>query len=209
MVASHTIAPVFMSSASRCASSVVMNRRSPSTPKPLLTRPQHAVSDARRRQLAAVAPDFAAAARVDRPRHVERAGHVQDVVAQERRRLEPARRVGLEYPLRHQPSDILGRDLRQRTVTLVGVAPAKRDPAGAVGRKAVEQLLLRDERRRRPAPVSEPTRIAAAATTSSERRNTEVLLAIAGLFGRGRRRPEARSGTPAGRRVRRRSADRR
>ena len=56
-----------------------------------------------RRQLAAVAPNLAARARVDRPRQVQRAGHVQHVVAQQRRRFEAAaRNVGLEHPLRNE-----------------------------------------------------------------------------------------------------------
>ena len=92
-----------------------------------------------RRQLAAVAPDLTAGARVDRPRHVLRPGDVEDVVAQQRRRLEVAERAGLERPLRHQSVDVGGRDLRQRAVPLVGVVAAEREPARAVRREALRE----------------------------------------------------------------------
>ena len=46
-----------------------------------------------RRQLAAIAPDLAARPRIDRPRDVLRSGHVEHVVADERRRLEVAQRA--------------------------------------------------------------------------------------------------------------------
>ena len=90
-----------------------------------------------RRQLAAVAPDLAPGARVERPRHVLRSGDVQHVVAQERRRFEVAERARLERPLRDEAVDVGGRDLRQRAVPLVGVVAAEGQPARAVGRQAL------------------------------------------------------------------------
>ena len=139
--------PVFASSARRCASSVTMKSLSPSIAKPRFTSPQHAVRS--RRQLAAIAPDLAARLRIDRPRHVLRSGDVEHVVADERRRLEVAERARLERPLRLQAVHVLGVDLRERTVAMVAVVAAEGEPLRSVGRQAREDLLVRDERRRR------------------------------------------------------------
>ena len=53
-------------------------------------------------QIARVAPDLAAGARVDRPGRVVRPGDVHDAVEHDRRRLELAELRGLEGPLRRQ-----------------------------------------------------------------------------------------------------------
>ena len=151
-----------MSSASRCASSVVMKSLSPSTPKPRLTSPQQAV-ESRGRQLAPVAPDLAAGARVERPGDVLRSRDIEDVVAQERGRFEIAERGGLERPLRHQAVDVVGRDLRERAVAVVGVVAAEGQPAARRRLQAGENLLRRHRapaapaaRRARPRRASRP-----------------------------------------------------
>ena len=87
-----------MSSATRCASSVRHEQ-------PIAENAEAAVDRAAAqlqvlRQLAAVAPDLAAGARVDRPRGVVEAGDVEHAVDDDRRRLEAAERSGLERPLR-------------------------------------------------------------------------------------------------------------
>ena len=102
-----------------------------------------------RRQLAAIAPDLAAGPRIDRPREVLRAGDVEHVVAQQRRRFEIAERRGLERPQRLEPDDVVGRDLRQRAVPMVRVVAAKRQPARSVGGQALRDFLDRHERGRR------------------------------------------------------------
>ena len=81
-----------------------------------------AVGEARRRQLAAVAPDLTACV-------VVRAGHVQHAVDEDRRRFEAAERLGLEAPLRHETVHVLRRDLRERTVALAAVVAAVHQPS--------------------------------------------------------------------------------
>ena len=93
-------------------------------------------------EVAAVAPDRAAGARVDRPRVVVEAGCVDDSVHDERRRLEAAERAGLERPLRRQLLDVFGGDLRERAVPLAGVVSRVREPARRI-LEAVEQILRR------------------------------------------------------------------
>ena len=88
-----------------------------------------AVGEARRRQLAAVAPDLTAGARVERPCVVVRAGHVQHAVDEDRRRFEAAERLGLEAPLRHETVHVLRRDLHERTVALAAVVAAVHQPS--------------------------------------------------------------------------------
>jgi hypothetical protein len=92
-----------------------------------------------RRDVAAVAPDLAPRARVDRPRVVVDAGHVQDAVQDERRRLEFARHVGLERPLRHQAVHVGRRNLRERTVAAAAVIARKHHPPRGI-REAREQI---------------------------------------------------------------------
>src|SRR5215813_6589963 len=81
------------------------------------------------RQLATIAPDLFPASRVDRPGVVGGAGHIEDVVEEQRGRLEPAERFGLKYPLRLEPADVLRRNLRQGTVALTAVVAAKHQPS--------------------------------------------------------------------------------
>ena len=136
--------PVFMSSATRCASSVVMNSRSPSMPKPLLTRPQHAVSAARRRQLAFVAPDLAVRCGRRAPTPAFSGPvDVQHVVAQQRRRFECARACPVwNVHCGARRGHVLGRDLRERAVALVRYS-RRRTSASASRRhrKPCQQLL--------------------------------------------------------------------
>ena len=107
-----------------------------------------ATRDEAARQIAFVAPDLPARARIDRPSGVERPGHVHHAVEHERRRLELAERVGLKLPCRHEATHVRRRDLRQRTVTPVRVVAAVGEPARRV-LQPVAQILRRDLRRRR------------------------------------------------------------
>src|SRR5262245_40232305 len=95
---------------------------------------------ARGRQLTFVSPDLAAGPGVNGPRDVQRSGDVQDVVAQQRRRFESPCGVGLKHPLRRETVDVLGRNLTQRTVALVGGVPAEHERARTVSGEAVEKI---------------------------------------------------------------------
>ena len=81
------------------------------------------------RQLAPITPDLFAGARVQCPRHVLWAGHVQNVVADKRCRLEVAECRRLERPLWLKPRNVLRRNLRERAEPMVGIVAAKRQPA--------------------------------------------------------------------------------
>ena len=107
-----------------------------------------AARDESARQVAAIAPDLAAAARIDRPPGVERSGHVDDAVEHERRRFELAEGVGLELPLRGQTMDVLRCDLRQRAVPVIGVVAGVGEPARRV-LQTVAEILCGEFRRRR------------------------------------------------------------
>ena len=85
-----------------------------------------------------VGPQLASAARVDRP-HVVRRRHVHHAVDEDRARLDLIVPPGLEDPGESQVLDVLGRDLRERTVAPPAVV-------AVVGRPAV---LRRLEQRRR------------------------------------------------------------
>src|SRR5881296_2022226 len=97
---SQITSPVFRSSATRCASSVPIYNRSPRSPNPRFTMPQHT----------AIAPDRTPCPRVERPGCVEVSGDVHHAVQNERRRLPPAsgcRQLGLEQPLQPEVGDVL------------------------------------------------------------------------------------------------------
>ena len=119
------------------------------------------------RKLAAVPPDLTAGSCIECPGHVLWTGDVEDVVSEERRRLEVAECGGLKGPLRNEPLDVGRRDLGERAVSLVGVASAKGEPARAVTRQPFRNLLARDERRRRTCCAA---RIALPPMTTSETR---------------------------------------
>ena len=162
------MAPVFMSSASRCASSVIMNSLSPSTPKPRLTRPQQAVRP--------VPAARGGSARSDGPvrasiAHATFCGPVTYSTLS--RRSDVVSKLP-SVPVWNvhcgtQAIDVGGRDLRQRAVALVGVVAAEGQPARAVGWQAVENLLRRDERGRAAACWATS---ADSAGSSSEQRRT-------------------------------------
>jgi hypothetical protein len=145
MTVSQISAPLFMLMAMTCASSVVLNSRSPSTPYPRLTSPQQAIEIAR--QFTAVAPQLAAGPRIERPAGVEGASDVNNAVHHERRRLELSQRLGLEDPLRREAVDVLRRDVLERAVALIGVVTRVGEPARRV-LQAVAQILGRDLRGR-------------------------------------------------------------
>ena len=81
------------------------------------------------RQLTLGVPDLLAGSRVDRPRMVERTGHVEHAVQDERRRFELVDDAGLECPLRSELTGIRRGDLRERTEPLAGVVPRIDEPA--------------------------------------------------------------------------------
>ncbi len=86
---SQTTAPVFMSSARRCASSVRHEQPVAEHAEAAIDRP--AARPEVVGQLTAVAPDLPSGARVDRPRVAPAARDVQDAVDHERRRFESCR----------------------------------------------------------------------------------------------------------------------
>src|SRR5262249_36206216 len=100
-------------------------------------------------QFATVAPDLLARARIECPCQILRTGDVEDVVADERRRFEVSERRRLERPLRLKLGYVFRSDLVQRAVAMVGVVPAKGQPARAVGLEAVDDFLNRHLRWRR------------------------------------------------------------
>ena len=102
-----------------------------------------------RGQLAAIAPDLAAGARIDRPREILRPGHVEHVVAQQRSGFEVAQRCRLKRPQLPEPRHVVGRDLRQGTVAVVVVVAAERQPTRSVRGQALRHFLDRHQRRRR------------------------------------------------------------
>ena len=94
-------------------------------------------------EVAPVAPDLPAGARVDRPGGVVRPGDVDHAVEHDRRRLELAELRGLERPLRRQLADVGRRDLRERTVALAAVVAAVVEPGAGIGEPLLE-LRRRD-----------------------------------------------------------------
>ncbi len=84
------------------------------------------------RQRALVAPDLPAGARVNGPGRVVGSGHVDDAVIDKRRSRQAALRIPLKDPLDSETTDVVRRNLRQRTVALTGVVAGERHPFGRV-----------------------------------------------------------------------------
>ena len=95
------------------------------------------------RQVAAIAPELAPGARVDRPRGVVWPGDVDDPVDDDRRGLELAELRGLERPAGCQLVDVRRADLRERAVALAAVVAAVVHPRLGVGQAFLE-LRVRD-----------------------------------------------------------------
>ena len=172
-----------------------MNSRSPSRPKPRLTGEIVAVGQIGR-QLALIAPERPAGARVERPRVVERTGHVHDAVGHERRPLEPSARddAGLEGPLRREAMRVLRRDLLERTVTLAAVVAGEIQPARRI-LVALEQILKGDAATRRSPARRGALRPAAARHDGASRRCDRRDMRIRFLSSS---RPRPRAAAPAG-----------
>ncbi len=105
-----------------------------------------------RRQSAAIIPERNARAAVNRPCLIVVSRDVKNSVNDQRGVLNSAtghaRDISLENPLRHQPRDVLRRQLLQRTVPLARVIAGKRQPARRI-LQTLKQVLVGDLRQRR------------------------------------------------------------
>jgi len=98
-----------------------------------------------RRQSAAIIPERNARATVNRPCLIVVSRYVKNSVDDQRRVFDPAAEhsgdIGLKYPLRHKPRDILRRQLLERTVPLACVIAGKRQPSRGI-LKTLKQVLV-------------------------------------------------------------------